>query len=159
MKTRKKNLRIGCLVTLVLSSSYAMACTCMYGGKFQEYSASYPVVVRGTVLSYGALLRTNERYFETVTIAVSAVVKGTLQHSRVELQGDTGMSCFRYISSNAYPIGSEHLFSLSNSEQQQPLWGCGESSVRIRGSVVEGVDGNGGGFYRVDIDEFMKLLQ
>lgn len=159
MKNRKKNLRIACLVTLVFSSSYAVACSCMYGGKFQDYSASYPVVVRGTVLSYGAQLRTNERYFETVTIEVSDVVKGTVQHSRVELQGDTGMSCFRYISSAAFPIGSEHLFSLSNSEQRQPLWGCGESSVRVRGSVVEGVDGNGGGSYRVDIDEFINLLQ
>ena len=154
-----KNLRLACIATLLLSSSYAIACSCIYGGKFQTYSSSNPVVIRGKVLSYGPELRSNDRYFETMTIEISDVVKGNIQHSRIELQGDTGMSCFKYISSSAYPIGSEHLFSLSSSEQRQPLWGCGESSIRINGSVAEGVDGNDGSFYKIDLDELISLVR
>lgn len=159
MGNLNRTLKLVCATVIALSSSYAMACTCMYGGKFEIYSSSNPVIVRGTILSYGAKLRTNDRYFETVTIEISDIVKGNFQHSRVELQGDTGMSCFKYISSAAYPIGSEHLFSLSSNEPLQPLWGCGESSVQISGSVAEGIDGNGGGFYKIDLNELINLVR
>ena len=153
------NLRFACIVTIAFSSSYTIACSCMYGGIFQIYSSSQPVVVRGTILSYGAKLRSNDRYFDTMNIEITAIIKGNIQYNRVELQGDTGMSCFKYISSNAYPIGSEHLFSLSSSEQHQPLWGCGESSIRINGSIAEGIDGNRGGFYKIDLNELIRLVR
>lgn len=159
MNSLAKIIQLACIVTVVLSSSYAIACSCRYGGKFEVYSSSNPIVVRGTILSYGTELRNDDRFFETMTIEISDVVKGTIQHSRIELQGDTGVSCFKYISLNAYPIGSEHLFSLRSTEQLQPLWGCGESSIRIKGSVAEGFDRNERGFYNIDLDELIGRIK
>ena len=144
---------------IALSSTYAMACSCFYGGKFQEYSASFPIVVRGTVSSYGDTLRNREGYFSTMYIDVSDVVKGDFSSNHVELQGDTGMSCFKFITNSQFPIGSEHLFLITNNQTTQPLWGCGESSVRIIGDFAEGIDGNGTGFYRIKLEELVDLIR
>ncbi len=48
------------------------------------------------------------------------------------------MSCLRYITLDDYPVGSEHLFILTNDESLQPLLVCGESSLLINGDTVQG---------------------
>ena len=157
MEILKGRYRLVCTAIIAFYSSYVMACTCMYGGEFREYSQANPVIVKAKVSSYGERLRNNGSYFETMTVEVIEVIKGSIEHAQIELQGDTGMSCFRYISSGVYPISSEHLFSLSNIESTQPLWGCGESSVRIEGSFAEGVGRDG--YYKIELDELIELVR
>lgn len=152
----------GLLATIAaLSFGSSVACTCLYMGAFEEFAQSYRVVVRGTVLGYGEQLPNKSDYFKTMSVSVSESIKGEFAHSEIEFFGDTGMSCLQYITSEDYPIGSEHLFILESEGPVQPLLVCGESSVRIVGDSVEGQILDSGVYspYSKNLDEFLELVR
>ena len=126
-------------------------------GKFQVFAQSHPIVVRGTISKHGDALRINPEYFKDMTIAVTDVVKGDFPHTSFEFYGDTGMSCLRYITADDYPIGSEHLFILSDNSAVQPLMVCGESSVLIQGNTVVGRESFEK--YTMKLDELIQLVR
>lgn len=148
------------IVVAALSFGSSVACTCLYMGSFEEFVQEHPIVVRGTVQGHGEQLRNRSSYFETMSIAVSGTIKGYFPHSEFEFIGDTGMSCLRYITSEDYPIGSEHFFILESEEPIQPLMVCGEASVRIMGDIVKGHSLHGGySTYEKDLDEFLEKIR
>ncbi len=144
---------------IAISSSYA--CTCFYQGVFLEYAEAHPIVVRGTISGYGEPLRNDETYYESMTVAVNSVVKGTYPHRRIEFQGDTGMSCLRYVTERDYPIGSEHFFIVSDQAVQQPLLVCGEGSVLLTGERIEGRNPPGSAelTYSIALADFLAALK
>lgn len=152
----------GILATIAtLSFSSSVACTCLYMGMFEEFVKEHPVVVRGSIQEHGERLPNQIGYFRTMSVAVSETIKGNFAHSEIRFFGDTGMSCLRYITSEDYPIGSEHLFILESEESVQPLMVCGEASVRIVGNSVEGraLDSGIYNTYRRNLDEFLELVR
>lgn len=150
------------ILTVVTAFLYgsSIACTCLYMGTFEEFATEHPVIIKGTVQEYGEQLHNRSGYFQTMSIAVSESIKGSFPHSRLELFGDTGMSCLRYISSEDYPIGSEHLFILESDELVQPLMVCGEASVQITGETVTGHSLHSGyRKYERNLDEFLAQIR
>ena len=161
MKTLSIHFRLLTSILVFASSGIAIACSCLYGGKFEEFSQTNPIIVRASISHYGNELRINTDYFENMVVKVSEVVKGELPHGDLVLQGDTGMSCSYYITVNRFPIGNEYLFSLTGSESVQMLPGCGESSVLINGAFVEGVELTDSGYdnYRIQLEEFIERIR
>lgn len=148
-------------IAAALSISSSIACLCVYMGTFEEFSKLHPVIVRGTVYEHGQALRDRPGFFKTMTVTVSDTIKGSFPHTEVEFFGDTGMSCLRYITLEDYPLGSEHLFILESDKSAQPLIVCGESSVLITDSTVQGHmrDANGYLTYERDLEEFLDKVK
>lgn len=130
--------RASLALAAALWASASLACTCVYEGPFTDFAKQHPIIVRGTVQSYGDTLRNHSDRFETMTVTVREIIKGDFPHRQFEFFGDTGMSCLRFITLHDYPIGSEHLFILRDTETVQPLMVCDESSVEIIDNSVHG---------------------
>ena len=130
-----------------------LACSCIYGGEFSEYSSAAQTIVRATVVGYGPELSNIKNHYETMRVEVTQVVKGEPLEDMITIYGDTGMSCLSYIAAEKYPLNSEHFIALPDNTDFQPLGaaippkGCGEASVRVNGSQVEGVDRNRSAYY------------
>lgn len=151
-------------VSFLLSPLTTMACSCIYGGVFAEYSTAAETIVRATITGYGPELSSIDNYYETMRVEVNDVIKGDLSQKVITIYGDTGMSCLSYITAEKYPLGSEHLIALPDNSDFQPLGapippkGCGEASVRVNGDQVEGVDLLNRGAYFYELGEFIELL-
>lgn len=146
---------------LFLSSEYSHACSCFYVGEFSEYSKEQ-TVVRGKVESYGPKLSHGEGLYETMTVSIDKLVKGSFSYPTIEFIGDPGHLCLTYVDSDTYSIGSEHLFTVLSNDRKQGLGGCGEVSVLIAGNTVRGRKLNDAEDqwirYSENYDEFLQTL-
>lgn len=143
-------------------TSSAMACSCMYQGEFKEYATKRDGIIRARINSYGSKLSHGETLYESMIVEVTDVIKGNYSNSSLIFLGDPGYLCRAYVNSEQFTIGSEHLFSIFSSEKDsQPLGGCGESSVVIKGDYVEGYKQTNDGCksYRLKIADLIKFLQ
>jgi hypothetical protein len=115
-----------------------MACSCPYAGKFIEYISGGKGVIRATVKSYGPRLTHGDTLYESMVVEVTAVIKGQYSGQELTFLGDPGNLCRAYVNAEKFVVGSEHFFSIANEKSTQPLGGCGESSVIIKGDYIEG---------------------
>lgn len=145
---------------LVLSAQSSYACSCMDAGDFTEYSKGQ-TVIRGKVNSYGPRLNHGETLYETMTVNIDKLIQGSFSHSTIEFIGDPGHLCLTYVDSDAYLIGSEHLFTVFSDDEKQGLGGCGEVSVLIVDGKVKGgkfdAKGNWVG-YSIEYNKFVESL-
>ena len=144
-----------------LSFAYSYACSCLYAGHFSEYSKEQ-TVIRGKVESYGAKLSHGKTLYETMTVSIEKLVRGSFQHPVIEFIGDPGNLCLTYVDSDTYSIGSEHLFTVFSKDEKQGLGGCGEVSVSIVGNTIKGRKWNDVEDdwiqYSEDYDKFIQTL-
>jgi hypothetical protein len=145
---------------LLVWSTYAVACTCAYGGVFEEYSKD-ATVVEATIVSYGNKLSHNEALYSNMTIRIDKIITGKLKYETVILRGDPGDECLTYINSGIYKIGSKHLIAIFDTAKEQDLAGCGEVSVRVLDHIVKGVRYEDGKVirYTKDYKTFIKELR
>lgn len=139
-----------------------MACSCLYQGEFKEYATKRDGVIRARIMSYGSKLSHGETLYESMIVEVTDVIKGNYSKSSLTFLGDPGHLCRAYVNSKRFTLGSEHLFSIVSSEKDsQPLGGCGESSVAIKGESVEGYKQTKDGYkaYSLKIVDIIKFLQ
>ena len=122
--------------TLLISSLFflyslpALACSCVWAGKFSDVSQNTPLIVRGRVQHYGPALPHGENLYENMTIDIVDIVRGQYEHQTLKILGDPGYLCRPYISSSTFPVEGEFLFALQQPQQQTvPLSGCGEYFV------------------------------
>ena len=141
-------------------SIYVAACTCLYQGEFIEYSKKNPLVVRGIIEYNDFQVDSSIGNIRSMYLLITEVVKGDISYSRIRLSGGDGLSCEKRISRTEYPDGSEHFFILRNNREVQSLLGCGEVSVKIVDSNIEGVSPIIGGVskYQMPIIKFKEVL-
>jgi hypothetical protein len=135
------------LLVLLGASNIAQACTCLYMGTFENYSSANPIVVRATVSGFGDKLFASSDYYASLVAEITEIYKGEITSTSITLLGDRGMDCRSYIDPQQFEAGNEYLFSLSSGDSTQILGGCGESFVKIEGSLILGsglVDGKWG---------------
>ncbi len=156
-------LRILSMLLVTMGAQQAFACSCMDMGRFAEFSRHSPNVARITVIAHGKKFNCGQECSDTMSVAVNEVIRGDVPIKELTLYGDTGMSCLTYIDLKTYPIGSEHLIILQDSESLQPLLGCGEPTVAIVDNTVVGKerDDRTGQYssYRLSLDQFIKNLK
>lgn len=134
----------------------------MYAGKFSEYTSHEDIgIVRAKVKSYGSQLSFGSTLYESMAVEALEVIKGKYSHRDLYLLGDPGNLCRDYVDSKRFPIGSEHLISISNEKLVQPLGGCGESSVIIQDGRVNGVVMENDKYiqYSTDLDDFLEEIK
>ena len=156
-------------IILSLQSSASFACSCLDGGEFAKNSTRYQGVVRAKVIGYGDkhdLIdihnnRSVPNLYKSIIVEVTAIIKGKLNHSKLELMGDRGADCREYADSRKYGIGKEFLFVISNEEQVQELAGCGESSILIDNDTVKGyrLTNNKYEAYSMSVDALIKEMK
>lgn len=135
---------VGLLGALALGMPIlALACSCIYQGRFVEFAKGRPVI-RATVLSLDDPLPFADRdHYRHMTVRVDDVIRGgdyAGEDGEMVFNGDTGASCRTYITGSQFPPGSEHLIITANLAPTQDLLGCGEPAVRITGDRVIGAD-------------------
>ena len=139
MKQTSLSLLILASILTVLTPWQAAACSCAYGGPFEKMAGGSQRVIRATVVEYGPKLRHGQALYESMTVTVSAVIKGRMGASRLTIFGDPGHLCRPYISPRLFGIGKEYLFALNNpGGGQQAISVCGEHWIE-----VDGVDARG----------------
>jgi len=130
-------------------------------GKFIEYASNRDGVVRAKVKSYGPRLSHGKTLYESMVVEIMEVVKGKYAQEELTFLGDPGNLCRGYVDSLKFKIGSEHFFSLTNKNVTQPLGGCGESSLPIKGDLIEGNElvGNTYKPYTMRVIDLIKSLK
>lgn len=125
-------------VLAAISCSEAKACDCLSKGSFVEYAIQSEGIIRAKVVSFGEPLSHGETLFDSMSVEVIAVVKGSLQFESIVLMGDPGLLCREYVDTRNFVIGKEYLIALHGDESIQPFGGCGEAWVEVDDNVVEG---------------------
>jgi len=161
MRIKLNSLTIIILLFGFFLPSVSMACSCTYGGKFSEYSSKSKGVIRAKIKSYGPRLPHGETLYESMVVEVIEVIKGKYKNHKLTLLGDPGFLCRDYVNAKRFGIESEHLFSLANEKTTQPLGGCGESSVVIKGNIIEGNELIEDVYkpYTMSVADFIELLK
>lgn len=160
MKTRIEKLSIILLLIALCFPGISMACSCVYVGEFIKYTSGGHGVIHARIKSYGPRLAHGNTLHESMTVEVVEVIRGNYTGEELVLLGDPGHLCRAYVDSGRFEVGSEHLISIAGEEAIQPLGGCGESSVIIKGDFVEGVELTDSGFepYTLKIRDLLNLL-
>ena len=158
-------LKIVLFITLSWAAFYTTtvtACSCRYGGEFKEYASKRGGVIRAKITSYGPKLSHGKTLYESMVVEITDVIKGNYSVKSLTLLGDPGHLCRAYVNSERFAIGTEHFFSVNTQESSvQPLGGCGESSVVIKGEFVEGIKRTNDGYqsYTLKIPDLIKSIQ
>ena len=160
MSLTKALIFVSTIVAFVFSSQTTFACSCMYAGKFIEYTSNGGIV-RANVKELGSKLSHGDTLYESMTVEVSEVIKGQYNKKEITFLGDPGHLCRAYVDSERFKIGSEHLISISNNDPIQPLGGCGESAVVIKDGKVQGVEIIDKRYesYSIDLKDYLKMLK
>lgn len=145
---------------LLFQASASLACSCIYGGEFAKNSRFYDGVVRAKVIEYGQRHR-GEAVYKSMIVEVTDVIKGTFNHTELELMGDLGYQCREYVDSRKFGIGKEFLFVIRNEEAVQELAGCGESSILVDGDTINGYKLTGDGYkpYSMSLDAMIEKMK
>ncbi len=161
MKNRIQKFSAGLLFIALCLPNLSMACSCAYAGKFIEYTSGGKGVIRAKVKGYGPRLSHGETLYESMMVEVTEVIKGNFTGRELTLLGDPGHLCRAYVNSERFEVGSEHFISLFNDKPTQPLGGCGESSVIIKGDLIVGreLTDNGYRLYTLKVPALIKLLK
>lgn len=161
MKKIRSILGLSTLFFLTVFPVSAKACTCADAGQFSEYAKLLPNVIRATVLNFGNELANRPDYYENIKVEATEVVRGQINTMNLTLLGDSGMSCFKFITRSQFEIGNEYLFLLQNAGGTQGLWGCGESFLLIDGDKAVGRSRKFGvpRKYSIDLKNLYQLLR
>ena len=97
------------------------------------------LVVKGRVISYGMSLDMFFEGYYSMHVEVTAVLKGTYRSKQIEILGKSGPDCSPYIMPKRFPIGTEFVFALPESEFTcQQLSSRGAYWLRCCDDFVEG---------------------
>jgi len=151
---------ISAFFTFMLTFQVAYACSCVYAGKFIDYTSNSGVI-RATIKQLGPKLSHGNTLYESMTVEVNEVVKGEYDKRDIIFLGDPGHLCRAYVNSERFKIGSEHLIAISSKKEIQPLGGCGESAVAINDGKISGREliGNQYKRYSFDLHEYLEMLK
>jgi len=157
MENRIEKFSAVLLFIVLCFPSLSMACSCAYAGKFIEYTSGGNGVIRAKIKGYGSRLSHGETLYESMIVEVTEVIKGNYTGRELTFLGDPGHLCRAYVNSERFEVGSEHFISIFNDKSTQPLGGCGESSVIIKGDMIE-LTNNGYRLYTLKVPDLIKLL-
>ena len=148
------------LILFVFCIGDAVACSCSSKGHFVDYASQSKRVIRARIVSYGERLSHGETLFESMSVDVVSVVKGSLSFKSIVLLGDSGHLCRDYVDSRHFEIGKEFLIALHGDEAIQPFGGCGEAWLEIDSGVAKGRDWVDGELreYALPLQDLLKTL-
>lgn len=148
------------LIFFVVCIGHAFACSCLSKGKFVDYASQSKGVIRARIVSYGERLSHGETLFESMSVDVVSIVKGSLGFKSIVLLGDPGHLCRDYVDSRHFEIGKEFLIALHGDEAVQPFGGCGEAWLEIDNGVAKGRDWVDGDLreYSLPLHDLLKTL-
>jgi hypothetical protein len=160
MNYRIEKFSIMLLIIALCFPGISIACSCAYMGKFIEYTSGGNGVIHARIISYGSRLPHGNTLYESMVVEVIEVIKGKYTGQEIIFLGDPGHLCRAYVDSEKFAVGSEHFISIGSEELIQPLGGCGESSVIIKGDLIEGIEITDSGYvpYTLKIRELVELL-
>lgn len=121
-------------------------------------------VIRGKIDSCGSKITySNDTFdYETITVTVDELIQGSFSYSTMEFIGGNGSMCRTNVDPDAYPIGSEHLFTVWKEDQKQWISEsqCREFSVSIVDGKVKGRKLGAKNWieYSIEYDDFIKLI-
>jgi len=132
----------------------------MSKGRFVDYASESAGVIRAKIVGYGNRLSHGETLYESMSVEVVSVVKGSLRFGSIVLLGDPGHLCRDYVDSSQFQIGKEFLIALHGDEAVQPFGGCGEAWLEIDGGVAKGRDWEDGETreYSLPLQDLLKTL-
>lgn len=161
MKNRREKSSIVLLIIVLCFPNVLAACSCAYGGKFSKYTSGDNGVIRAKIKSYGPRLPHGKTLYESMVVEVTEVIKGEYTGQELTFLGDPGNLCRAYVNSEIFKVGSEHFIAIASEKSVQPLGGCGESSVMIKGDVIEGKELTNNGYkpYTLKTLDLVKLLK
>jgi hypothetical protein len=161
MNNRTEKFSIILLFIVLCFPVISMACSCAYMGKFIEYTSGGNGVIHARIISYGPRLPHGNTLYESMVVEVIEVIKGKYTEQEIIFLGDPGHLCRAYVDSQKFAVGSEHFISIGSEEPIQPLGGCGESSVIIKGDLIEGIEITDSGYepYTLKVHDLVKLLK
>jgi len=148
------------LIFFVFCFGDAFACSCLSKGSFVDYASQSKGVIRARIVSYGERLSHGETLFESMSVDVVSVVKGSLNFESIVLLGDPGHLCRDYVDSRLFEIGKEFLIALQGDEAVQPFGGCGEAWLEIDSGIAKGHDWVDGQLleYSLPLQDLLKTL-
>lgn len=142
------------LILVTFCFSDVFACSCLSRGDFVEYARQSDGVIRARIAGYGEKLSHGETLYESMSVDIVSVVKGSIGFESIVLLGDPGHLCRDYVDSSHFDIGMEFLIALHGDEQVQSFGGCGEAWLRIDGNVARGREWTG-----AELQEYALPLQ